>query len=203
MLATQTLWQSKAQEHARQRRWRAGAGRACQGRHPGHHRQDRRRAVAPATSSSMPARPFASLSIEGRLTVCNMSIEAGARAGMVAPDDTTYQYLHGQALCAEGCRLGQGAGRLAHAAVAMRMPDSIARPISTRHEIAPMVTWGHRVPKRPRRSRARVPDPGRGARCRRVATAMQRGARLYGPQRQARPLVGDRRQPGLHRLLHQ
>ena len=37
-----------------------------------------------------------SLSMEGRLTVCNMSIEAGARAGMVAPDDTTFEYLHGR-----------------------------------------------------------------------------------------------------------
>ena len=36
------------------------------------------------------------LSMEGRLTVCNMSIEAGARAGLVAPDDTTYEYLHGR-----------------------------------------------------------------------------------------------------------
>src|SRR5579859_7118671 len=35
------------------------------------------------------------LSMEGRLTLCNMSIEAGGRAGMVAPDDTTFQYLHG------------------------------------------------------------------------------------------------------------
>ncbi len=37
-----------------------------------------------------------SLSIEGRMTVCNMSIEAGARAGMVAPDDTTFAYLEGR-----------------------------------------------------------------------------------------------------------
>ncbi len=36
------------------------------------------------------------LSIDQRLTVCNMSIEAGARAGMVAPDDTTYAYLAGR-----------------------------------------------------------------------------------------------------------
>jgi len=36
------------------------------------------------------------LSMQGRLTVCNMSIEAGARAGMVAPDDTTFQYLVGR-----------------------------------------------------------------------------------------------------------
>ena len=37
-----------------------------------------------------------SLSMEGRMTVCNMSIEAGARAGMVAPDATTYEYLKGR-----------------------------------------------------------------------------------------------------------
>src|SRR5437660_11980259 len=37
-----------------------------------------------------------SLSMEGRLTVCNMSIEAGARAGMIAPDETTFAYLDGR-----------------------------------------------------------------------------------------------------------
>jgi 3-isopropylmalate/(R)-2-methylmalate dehydratase large subunit len=37
-----------------------------------------------------------SLSMEGRMTICNMSIEAGARAGMVAPDETTYEYLRGR-----------------------------------------------------------------------------------------------------------
>jgi 3-isopropylmalate/(R)-2-methylmalate dehydratase large subunit len=37
-----------------------------------------------------------SLSMEGRMTVCNMSIEAGAKAGLVAPDETTFAYLHGR-----------------------------------------------------------------------------------------------------------
>ena len=37
-----------------------------------------------------------SLSMEGRMTVCNMSIEGGARAGMVAPDDTTFEYMNGR-----------------------------------------------------------------------------------------------------------
>ena len=36
------------------------------------------------------------LSMEGRMTICNMSIEAGARAGMIAPDETTYSYLEGR-----------------------------------------------------------------------------------------------------------
>jgi 3-isopropylmalate/(R)-2-methylmalate dehydratase large subunit len=41
-------------------------------------------------------RAIESLSMEGRMTVCNMSIEAGARAGMIAPDDTTFAYLEGR-----------------------------------------------------------------------------------------------------------
>ena len=40
--------------------------------------------------------PLRALSMEGRLTICNMSIEAGARAGMIAPDDTTFAYLEGR-----------------------------------------------------------------------------------------------------------
>src|SRR5690606_35338765 len=37
-----------------------------------------------------------SLSMEGRMTICNMSIEGGGRAGLVAPDDTTFEYLEGR-----------------------------------------------------------------------------------------------------------
>jgi 3-isopropylmalate/(R)-2-methylmalate dehydratase large subunit len=44
------------------------------------------------------------LSMEQRMTVCNMSIEAGARAGMIAPDDTTYQYMAGRPLAPQGAR---------------------------------------------------------------------------------------------------
>src|ERR1700723_1106340 len=42
------------------------------------------------------------LSIEERMTICNMSIEGGARAGLVAPDDTTYQYLNGREFAPKG-----------------------------------------------------------------------------------------------------
>ena len=42
------------------------------------------------------------LSMEGRMTVCNMSIEAGARAGLVAPDDTTFAYLEGREFAPTG-----------------------------------------------------------------------------------------------------
>jgi 3-isopropylmalate/(R)-2-methylmalate dehydratase large subunit len=43
-----------------------------------------------------------SLSIEGRMTVCNMSIEAGARAGLIAPDEATYEYLKGRTFSPKG-----------------------------------------------------------------------------------------------------
>jgi 3-isopropylmalate/(R)-2-methylmalate dehydratase large subunit len=42
------------------------------------------------------------LSMEGRMTICNMSIEAGARAGMIAPDDTTFAYLEGRPMSPKG-----------------------------------------------------------------------------------------------------
>jgi 3-isopropylmalate/(R)-2-methylmalate dehydratase large subunit len=45
---------------------------------------------------------IAALSMESRMTVCNMSIEAGARAGMIAPDETTFAYLHGRPHAPQG-----------------------------------------------------------------------------------------------------
>jgi 3-isopropylmalate/(R)-2-methylmalate dehydratase large subunit len=51
------------------------------------------------------------LSMEERMTVCNMSIEAGARAGMVAPDDTTYQYLVGRPLAPQGAAFDAAVAR--------------------------------------------------------------------------------------------
>jgi 3-isopropylmalate/(R)-2-methylmalate dehydratase large subunit len=81
------------------------------------------------------------LSIEGRLTVCNMSIEAGARAGMVAPDDTTYQYLNGRPYAPKGPDWDKAVAR-------WRTLPSDPGAIFDREahldarEITPMVTWG-------------------------------------------------------------
>ncbi|RIV75432.1 3-isopropylmalate dehydratase large subunit [Pelagerythrobacter aerophilus] len=47
-------------------------------------------------------RVFEQMSIEGRLTVCNMSIEGGARAGLIAPDDVTFEYLKGRPYAPKG-----------------------------------------------------------------------------------------------------
>ena len=113
VLATQTLRQVPAEEHVRPGRWCARSRRVGQGRDPRDHRPASASAAAPATSSSIAATCSARLSMEGRMTVCNMSIEGGARAGLIAPDDTTFAYLEGRPSAPKGKRLGTGARLLA------------------------------------------------------------------------------------------
>ena len=48
-----------------------------------------------------------SLSMEERMTICNMTIEAGARAGLIAPDDKTFEYLKGKKYVSERKELGK------------------------------------------------------------------------------------------------
>jgi 3-isopropylmalate/(R)-2-methylmalate dehydratase large subunit len=95
--------------------------------------------------------------VEGRLTVCNMSIEAGARAGLVAPDDTTYQYLSGRPYAPKGAQWDQA---LAHWRGLPSDPDAtFDREVSLdAAAIAPMVTWGN-SPEDAAPITARVPDP--------------------------------------------
>ena len=97
------------------------------------------------------------LSVEGRLTVCNMSIEAGARAGMVAPDDTTYAYLHGRPLAPAGADWDRALVRW------RRLPTdadaAFDREVSLDATcIAPMLTWGT-SPEDAVAITDRVPDP--------------------------------------------
>ncbi len=51
------------------------------------------------------------MNMEERMTVCNMSIEGGARAGMVAPDDTTFEYLHGREFAPQGAAWDRAVAR--------------------------------------------------------------------------------------------
>jgi 3-isopropylmalate/(R)-2-methylmalate dehydratase large subunit len=97
------------------------------------------------------------LSVEGRLTVCNMSIEAGARAGMVAPDDTTFEYLGGRPYAPKGADWDKA---LAHWRALPSDPDAtFNREVSLdAAEIAPMVTWGT-SPEAAAPITGRVPDP--------------------------------------------
>ncbi len=84
-----------------------------------------------------------SLSMEGRMTICNMSIEAGARAGMVAPDESTFRYV------SSGSRPFAPTGQALDKAVAFwrTLPTDEGAPFDREisidaSKIAPQVTWG-------------------------------------------------------------
>jgi 3-isopropylmalate/(R)-2-methylmalate dehydratase large subunit len=81
------------------------------------------------------------LSMEGRMTVCNMSIEAGARAGLVAPDDTTFEYLAGRPMVPKG---GAWEQAVAHWRT-LPTDDGAAfdhEVTLAAGDIPPQVTWG-------------------------------------------------------------
>ncbi len=103
---------------------------------------------------------FRSLSLEGRLTVCNMSIEAGARAGMIAPDDTTYQYLAGREYAPSGTNGAQWEAALAQWR-ALPTDDGAVfdREVSLDGSaIEPTLTWGT-TPEEALPVSAVIPDP--------------------------------------------
>ena len=91
------------------------------------------------------------------MTVCNMSIEAGARAGMVAPDETTFAYLEGRPLAPRGAGWAQA---LAHWRALPSDPDAVFDREVTLDaaDIAPTVTWGT-SPQDALPITARIPDP--------------------------------------------
>ena len=81
------------------------------------------------------------LSMEARMTVCNMSIEAGARAGMVAPDDTTFQDLAGRPRAPQGAAFDKAVARW------RTLPTDAGATFDSTVAIdakalAPMITWG-------------------------------------------------------------
>ena len=81
------------------------------------------------------------LTMEQRMTICNMSIEGGARAGLIGPDDTTFDYVARPPACAAGRGLGRRGRGLADAADRRRRPvRPVARP--RRRALEPMVTCG-------------------------------------------------------------
>jgi 3-isopropylmalate/(R)-2-methylmalate dehydratase large subunit len=81
------------------------------------------------------------LSMESRMTICNMSIEAGARAGMVAPDDTTFAYLEGRPAAPQGAEWEAALDRWRELASDQDAVFDRDVEIDVR-ELAPQVTWG-------------------------------------------------------------
>nr|WP_157398327.1 MULTISPECIES: 3-isopropylmalate dehydratase large subunit [Ramlibacter] len=126
------------------------------------------------------------LGVEGRLTLCNMSVEAAARGAIVAPDDALFAYLHGRR------RVPQGAAwdRAVAAWRTLRSDDGAVfdRTVSLdAASIAPMVTWGT-SPDQGATIDAAVPDPAaerdptrrRGAERALAYMGLQPGERLDG-----------------------
>lgn len=82
-----------------------------------------------------------SLSMEQRMTICNMSIEGGARAGLIAPDDTTFAYLAGRRYAPPGAAFDAAVARWR--TLASDDGARFDREVTLNgHELAPMVTYG-------------------------------------------------------------
>jgi 3-isopropylmalate/(R)-2-methylmalate dehydratase large subunit len=84
---------------------------------------------------------IAALSVEERMTVCNMSIEAGARCGMIAPDEKTFEYLRGRPFAPQGAAFDAAVRRW------MQLPSDAGarydRELSFQAaDVRPQVTWG-------------------------------------------------------------
>ena len=113
------------------------------------------------------------LSMEARMTICNMSIEAGARAGMIAPDETTFDYLEGRAARPQGRGLGRGRRVLEDAAAPTTTRSSTPRSSST--------------PPSCRRSSPGAPTPARARRFRRTSPTLLRTKTLRSASPPKRP----------------
>jgi 3-isopropylmalate/(R)-2-methylmalate dehydratase large subunit len=128
------------------------------------------------------------LSMEGRMTVCNMSIEAGARAGLIAPDETTFSYLAGRPRAPRGEAWDRALSRWS----SLRTDPGAAydRTVSLdASEISPTVTFGTN-PGMSAPVRGVVPDPAS------LTDTAQRGALdralRYMGLRPGEPLLGHR-----------
>jgi len=99
------------------------------------------------------------LSMEERMTVCNMSIEAGARAGMIAPDDVTFAYLHGRPRAPTGAAWTSALSRwrTLRSDPSARYDAQVQLDAS---KVGPQVTWGT-TPGMVADIGGRVPDPAK------------------------------------------
>ncbi len=128
------------------------------------------------------------LSMEQRMTVCNMSIEAGARAGMIAPDDTTFEYL------AKTPRAPKGAAWDRALTAWRALPSDAGAPYDAAvridaSELEPMITYGTN-PGMALPVGARVPDPAAVSDA--AARASLEKALRYMDLRPGQPLIGQK-----------
>ena len=98
------------------------------------------------------------LSMEGRMTLCNMAIEAGARSGIIAPDDKTFAYCKGRPYAPKGEAWDQA---IAYWQTLRSDADAVfdAEVTLDGSEVSPMVTWGN-SPQWALPVTETIPDPG-------------------------------------------
>jgi 3-isopropylmalate/(R)-2-methylmalate dehydratase large subunit len=101
--------------------------------------------------------PIRALSMENRMTICNMTIEAGGRAGMVAPDETTFDYIRGKRGAPRDFDAAQEGWRQLPSDEGAGFDKEVALDASA---ISPMVTWGT-TPGMVVQVTGQVPDPAR------------------------------------------
>ena len=192
VLATQTLLQRDPKTYEVRVDGRLAPGRQRQGHHP---RLISRIGIGGGTGHVFEYRGEAirALTMEQRMTICNMSIEGGARAGLIAPDDTTFEYLARPAARPGRRGLGRRGRALARPADRRRRDvrqvdhDRRGRPRADGH-LRHQPGHGH-PDHRPRALARRAGRPGAAARAR-------ARPRVHGPA--ARP--GDPRPEGRRRL---
>jgi 3-isopropylmalate/(R)-2-methylmalate dehydratase large subunit len=100
-------------------------------------------------------RPIEALSIEARMTICNMSIEAGARAGLIAPDEVTFAYVEGRPAAPENFEAAVDRWRELHTDDGATFDTEVTVDTSA---LSPQVTWGTN-PGMVAPVTGRVPDP--------------------------------------------
>ena len=102
------------------------------------------------------------MSMEERMTVCNMSIEGGARAGMIAPDDTTFEYMHGREFAPQAAAWDKAVARwkMLHSDAGAVYDQTF---ILNATELEPMITFGT--------------NPGMGIKINRIGTGSGSGNR--------------------------
>jgi 3-isopropylmalate/(R)-2-methylmalate dehydratase large subunit len=158
VLMTQTLWQKKPKRMRITVDGKTGPGIAA---------KDIALAVIAAVGADgaqghaieFAGATIAALSMEGRLTLCNMAIEAGGRCGMVAPDATTFAYLKGRPFAPKGADFDKAVE--AWSALASDRDAEFDREVTLdAAAIAPIVTWGT-TPDDALPIDASVPDPAR------------------------------------------
>ncbi|CUM67155.1 uncharacterized protein PRCAT00004847001 [Priceomyces carsonii] len=99
------------------------------------------------------------LSMEARMSICNMSIEAGARAGMIKPDETTFKYLKGRPLAPKGSQWDKAIAywKTLHSDEGAHFDIDVKIDAA---DIAPTITWGN-SPQDALPITASVPDPAK------------------------------------------